>query len=93
MAKTQVTYGNSHLAIPPEAVALVEFMYLVFTRIPGEHYHRQPRSLLLCLCNSFRALILCLLILHRHSGPHSVSDENTQGWTNNCPALASLTSA
>ena len=35
---------------------LVEFMYLAFTRMPGESYHRQPRSLL-CFCDSFRALI------------------------------------
>ena len=40
-----------------EDVPLVEFMYLVFTRMPGESYHRQPRSLLLYLCYLFQALI------------------------------------
>ena len=34
-----------------EDVPLVEFMYLVFTHMPGESYCRQLlRSLLLCLC-------------------------------------------
>ena len=33
-------------------VPLMEFMYLVFTRIPGESYRQQFRSLLLCLCLS-----------------------------------------
>ena len=44
---------------------LVEFMYLVFTRMPGESYRRRLRSLLLCLCDVFRALINspCVLIL------------------------------
>ena len=61
-------------------VPLVEFMYLVFTRmmylcwvhvpciylhdvllvefmyIPGESYHRQLKSLLLCLCDAFQVL-------------------------------------
>ena len=32
--KTQVTYGNSHLA----KNILVEFTYLVFTHVPGESY-------------------------------------------------------
>ena len=32
-------------------------MYLVFTRMPGESYRRQLGSLLLCLCDVFRALI------------------------------------
>ena len=39
-----------------EDVALVEFMYLVFTRMQGESYRRRLRSLLLCLCDVFRAL-------------------------------------
>ena len=38
-------------------VPLVEFMYLVFTRMPGESYRRRLRSLLLYLCYVFRALI------------------------------------
>ena len=38
-------------------VPLVEFMYLVFTRMPGERYRRRVRSLLLYLCYIFRSLI------------------------------------
>ena len=37
-------------------VPLVEFMYLVFTRMPGESYCRRPGSLLLYLCCVFRVL-------------------------------------
>ena len=33
-----------------ENAPLTEFMYLVFTRMPGESYRRQLRSLLLYLC-------------------------------------------
>ena len=40
-----------------EDIPLVEFMYLVFTRMPGESYHRRLKSLLLYLCYVFRALI------------------------------------
>ena len=40
-----------------EDVPLVEFMYLAFERIPGESYRRRLRSLLLYLCDVFRALI------------------------------------
>ena len=36
---------------------LVEFMYLVFTRLPGESCHRQLGSLVLCLHDISRALI------------------------------------
>ena len=39
----------------------MEFMYLVFTRMPGESYRRQLRSLLLYLCYVFRALINSLV--------------------------------
>ena len=39
-----------------EDVPLVEFMYFVFTRMPGESYRRRLRSLLY-LCDVFRALI------------------------------------
>ena len=42
-------------------VALVEFMYLVFTCMPGESYRRRLRSLLLCLCDVFRSLINSLV--------------------------------
>ena len=44
-----------------EDVPLVEFMYLVFTRMPGESYSRRLRSLLLYLCDGFRALINSLV--------------------------------
>ena len=53
-----------------EAVPLVEFMYLVFTRMPGESYRRWLRSLLLYLCYVFQVLrmylwwSLCTLYLH-----------------------------
>ena len=40
-----------------EAVPLVAFVYLVFTRMPGESYRRRLRSLLLSLCDVFPALI------------------------------------
>ena len=36
-----------------EDVPLVEFVYLVFTRMPGEGYSRRLRSLLLYLCYVF----------------------------------------
>ena len=52
-----------------------KFMYLVFTRMPCESNRRQLRSLLLCLCEVFRAPIdLLKLILHTRSGPCSVLD-------------------
>ena len=44
-----------------EAVSLVEFTYLVFTRMLGENYRRRLRSLLLCVCGVFRALINSLV--------------------------------
>ena len=44
-----------------EDVPLVEFMYIVFTHMLDESYRRQLGSLLLCLCNVFRALINSLL--------------------------------
>ena len=36
-------------------------MYLVFTRMPSESYRRRVRSLLLCLCDVFPALINSLV--------------------------------
>ena len=61
-----------------EDVPLVEFMYFVFTRMPGESYRRRFRSLLLYLCYVFRALINSLKKeennLKKRSGPRSVSD-------------------
>ena len=44
-----------------EDVPLVEFMYIVFTRMPGESYRRRLRSLLLCLRDVFRTLINSLV--------------------------------
>ena len=44
-----------------EDVPLVEFMYLVFTRMPGKSYCRRLRFLLSCLCDVFRALINSLV--------------------------------
>ena len=38
-------------------VPVVEFMHLVFTRMPGESYRRRLGSVLLNLCDVFRALI------------------------------------
>ena len=40
-----------------EDVPPVEFMLLAFTRMPGESYRRQLRSLLLYLCYVFLVLI------------------------------------
>ena len=45
------------MRVNTEDVPLVEFMYLVFTRMPGESYRRRLRSLLYS-CNVFRALSL-----------------------------------
>ena len=36
-------------------------MYIVFTRMPGESYRRRLRSLLLYICDVFRALINSLV--------------------------------
>ena len=44
-----------------EDIPLLEFMYLTFTRVPGESYRRRLRSLVLYLCDVFRALINSLL--------------------------------
>ena len=43
-----------------EEVALVEFVYLVFTRMPCESYHRRLRSLLLYLFHVFRVEFILL---------------------------------
>ena len=44
-----------------EDVPLVEFMYLVFPRIPDKSYRRRFMSFLLCLRDVFRALINSLV--------------------------------
>ena len=40
------------LLVEMEDLTLLEFMYLVFTRIPGERYHKRLRFLLY-LCEDF----------------------------------------
>ena len=54
--------GTSRLAkfTEFEDVPLVEFMYLVLTRMPGESYRRRLRSSMY-LCYVFRALINSLV--------------------------------
>ena len=50
-------------------------MYLVFTRMPGEIYCRQLRSLLLCLCYRFQALLnflMCWFIIGKINGFHQL---------------------
>ena len=42
-------------------VHLVEFMYLIFTCMPGESYRSRLRSLLVYLCYVFRTLINSLV--------------------------------
>ena len=44
-----------------EDVPLVELIHLVFTRMPGESCRRRLSSLLLCLCDVFRALMNSLV--------------------------------
>ena len=39
----------------------MEFVFLVFTGLPGESYRRQLMSLLLCLCEVFQVLINSLV--------------------------------
>ena len=40
---------------------MMEVMHLVFTLTPGESYRRRLRSLLLCLCDVFGALMNSLV--------------------------------
>ena len=68
-----------------EAVPLMGFMYLVFTRIPGESYRRRLRPLLLYLCYVFRALInslVCRLCKGR-SQKGSYTGHTTAQWKPN----------
>ena len=53
-------------SLEKEDVPVLEFLYLVFTRMLGESYRRRLGSLLLHLCYVFRALsnALCVLILN-----------------------------
>ena len=58
------SFENPELAaecFPLKDIPLVEFMYLVFTRIPGESYLKRLWSLVLYLCYVFRALINSLV--------------------------------
>ena len=48
-----------------EDIPVGEFMYLVFTRMPGESYRRRLRSLLLCLSDVFRELINSLVLMRQ----------------------------
>ena len=56
---------KSRVACGGEEAPVVEFMYHVFTCMPDESYCRRLRSVLLCLCDVFPALINfpCVLIL------------------------------
>ena len=48
--------GDDDFSISEGGCTSVRVMYLVFSRVPGEHYRRRLGSLLLCLCYVFRAL-------------------------------------
>jgi len=53
-------FADNHLCLLEfvrlKDIPLVEFMYFVLTRMPGESYRQQLRCLLLCLCYVFRVL-------------------------------------
>ena len=62
---TSVTFSGSFdffqylkSEIVSENVSLVKFMCLVFTRMHSKSYRRRLRSLLLCLCDVCRVLII-----------------------------------
>ena len=66
----------SDLILSLEDIPLVEFMYLVFTRMPCESYSRRLRSLLLYLCYVFGALInslVCRFKVCSHMPPPACS--------------------
>ena len=52
----------------------MEFMYLVFTHMKGESYHKQLKSLLCLWCLSSTNELPRLLIWHSHFRPCSISD-------------------
>ena len=66
---------------------LVEFMYLVFTRMPGDSYRRRLRSLLFVfvLRISSADQLPGVSILHERSGPRSVSELDIKFITWVCP--------
>ena len=60
-----------------EYIPLMEFIYLVFTRVPGG-VTVGDSGLCCCIpCLSKAVIFLCLVILHRRLRPHSVSDYNS----------------
>ena len=73
--KTWAAYGKSHLVSIFWECPLVGFLYLVFTRMPGESYHRRLRSLVLSWFDVFWALINSLVcwfwIFAHHLGGYS----------------------
>ena len=69
-------HENSFLCISKD-VPLVEFMYLVLTCMSSESYCRWLRSLLLCWCDIFRALINSLVEIF------SMTAETESGWKSN----------
>ena len=76
MEGTYATGGTFLFFFFFEDVPLVEFRYLVFTRTPGG-VTVGDSGLGCCVpCLSSAIISLRLLILHRRSRPHSVSDDN-----------------
>ena len=57
-----------------EDVPLVEFIDLVFTRMPGRVTIGDSGLCCRVPCLSSAIIFLCSLILHNHSRSHSVSD-------------------
>jgi len=57
----QLSSKSFNLIPSIEDVPLVELMYLVFTRMQGESYRWRLSSLLLYLCDVFRAIINSLV--------------------------------
>ena len=60
----------------------MEFTYLVFISIAGESYRRLPGSLLLCLCDVIRTLIIslvwCLMQKNYSSFAHCFEEEEEE---------------
>ena len=67
--QVKVITCDSGLCCCFQDIPLVEFMYLIFTRMPSESYRRQLKSLLLCLCDVFRVLINSLVCWFSTSAP------------------------
>ena len=70
-----------------EDVPSVEFMHLVFTRMPGESCCRWLRSLLLCLCDVFLVL-LNSLVYWFCTGALGLVLFQSLTWAGLCPALS-----